>query len=190
MKFSKAFNRITMFMMITLSKEEMLSEWKRRKGMIPVSTSTLQITRSDSQSVDEMLMTEIDDWYADILAHEAPELLPRRDFAGEVTVIDNGDGSVDIDLPDDCGRPVSVKMSGWRRPARIIEDSDSALARMQSSRYVSGKACDPIAVKRGRRLTLYSKCGEGTLTELLCVAAPADGSYVMERRLLMGIDRL
>lgn len=179
-----------MIMMIKLNKEEMLSEWKLRKGMIPVSTSTLQITRTDSQSVDEMLQREIDDWYADLLEREPPELLPRRDFTAEAMVTDNGDGSVDVELPDDAGRPVVVKMSGWRRAARIIDDCDGALARMQSSRYVSGKACDPIAVRRGRRLTLYSKCGDGTLTELLCVAPPADGSYVMERRLLLSIDRL
>lgn len=166
----------------------MLREWKRRKGMMPVSTSTLQVTRKDSDSVDEMLLGEIDDWYAKLLATEAPEFLPTRDIAAEVEVKDQGDGSVEVELPPDCLRPVSVRMSGWKRPARVTEDYDGALARLQSSRYVSGKRCDPIAVKRGRRLTLYSKCGEGKLTELLCVAAPEDGSYVFERGALVNLE--
>ena len=54
-------------MMIKLSKEEMLREWKRRKGMLPVSTSTLQVVGVENQSVDEMLQAEIDDWYSALL---------------------------------------------------------------------------------------------------------------------------
>lgn len=175
-------------MMIRLSREEMLTEWKRRKGMMPVSTSTLQVRRLDNETVDEMLMADIDDWYARLLATEPVEFLPQRDFAGEAEVRDNGDGSVEVELPDECVRPVSVRMSGWMRPARIVDDCDGALARMQTSRYVSGKRCDPIAVRRGRRLTLYSRDGEGKLTELLGVAPPADGSYVMERGALFSIS--
>lgn len=175
-------------MMVRLSREEMLREWKRRKGMIPVSTSMLQVSRRDSESVDEMLLGEIDDWYAGLLATEAPEFLPVRDIAAEVEIKDMGDGSMVVELPDECLRPVSVRMSGWKRPARITEDYDGALARIQSSRYVSGKSCDPIAVKRGRRLTLYSKSGEGKLTELLCVAPPADGSYMFERGALINLE--
>lgn len=177
-------------MMIKLSKEEMLKEWKLRKGMIPFSTSILQITRADSGSIDEMLQSEIDDWYADLLSREAPELLPQRNFASEVAIIDNGDLSIDIELPDDAVRVVSIRMSGWKRPARIIENSDSALARMQTSRYVSGKTSDPIAVKRGRRLTLYGKSDAGKLIELICVAPPSDGSYEMARQLLKSINQL
>lgn len=176
--------------MIILSREEMLREWKLRKGMIPFSTSSLQLTRADSGNIDDMLQSEIDDWYAELLSREAPELLPQRDFSSEVNLINNEDLSVDIELPDEAVRVVSIKMSGWRRPARIIEDSDSALARLQTSRYVSGKTSDPIAVKRGRRLTLYSKSDAGELTEFICVAPPSDGSYEMARQLLKSINRL
>lgn len=177
-------------MMIKLSKEEMLKEWKLRKGMIPFSTSTMQLTRADSGSIDEMLQCEIDDWYAELLSREAPELLPQRDFSKEVNLITNEDLSVDIELPDDAVRVVSIRMSGWKRPARIIENSDSALARMQTSRYVSGKTNDPIALRRGRRLTLSSKSDAGELIELICVAPPSDGSYEMARRLLKSINQL
>lgn len=176
-----------LIMMIRLSREEMLREWKRRKGMLPVSTSTLQVVGVENQSVDEMLQAEIDDWYAALLAKGETEFLPVRDFAGVVSVRDQGDGSVEVELPAECVRVVSVRMSGWRRPARIVEEYDGALARLQTSRYVSGKCCCPVAVKRGRRLTLYSKCGEGKITELICVAAPADGSYVFERSALFTI---
>jgi len=81
-------------MMIKLSKEEMLREWKRRKGMLPVSTSTLQVVGVENQSVDEMLQAEIDDWYSALLAKGETEFLPVRDFAGDVSVRDQGDGSV------------------------------------------------------------------------------------------------
>lgn len=174
-------------MMIKLSKEEMLREWKRRKGMLPVSTSTMVVEMLNSQSVDEMLMAEIDDWYSHLLATEHQMLLPQRDLKEEAKVTDNGDGSVEVELPAACVRPISVRLSGWKRAARIVEDSEGALARMQTSRYVRGGSSDPIAVVRGRRLTLYSKVDDGGLQELTCIAAPADGSYEMERGLLFSI---
>jgi len=179
-----------MIMMMRLSREEMLREWKRRKGMIPVVTSTMQVARRDSDTVDDMLMAEIDDWYAHLLATEPVLFLPQRNFADEAMVTDMGDGSVEVELPAECVRLVSVRMSGWKRDARIIRDCGSAQARMQSSRYVSGKSCDPVAVMCGRRLRLYSKCGDGRLVDLTCVAAPADGSYELERGALMGIGDL
>lgn len=175
--------------MVRLSKEEMLHEWKRRKGMLPVSTSKLTVNRSDSDNVDDMLKAEIDDWYSHLLATERIELLPTRDMAAEVTLMDNGDGSVGMKLPDSCVRLVSVRLRGWRRSARIVDDADSALARMQASRYVSGKICDPVAVKRGRHLTLYSRTDQSpALSELICVAPPPDGSYVFDRSALTSVD--
>lgn len=177
-------------MMVRLSKEEMLREWKARRGMTPVSTSTLQVTRRESETVDEMVQREIDDWYAHLLATADPMFLPQRDFSAVTEPRDAGDGNVEIELPEECVRLLSVRMSGWRRPARIVDDADGALARMQSSRYVSGKSCNPVAVRCGRCLTLYSKCGEGKVTELLCVAAPADGSYEFERGELFGIGEV
>lgn len=175
--------------MIRLSKEEMLHEWKRRRGMLPVTTSRMTMSRTDSSNIDEYLKAEIDDWYAHLLATEKPELLPTSDFSQSVTVTDHGDGSVGVLLPDECGRIVSVRMEGWQRSARILDDSDGAEARLQSCRYVSGKGMDPAGVMRGRYLTLYSKVtANATLTELICVAAPADGSYMFDRSALMTID--
>lgn len=165
----------------------MLTEWKRRKGMIPVSTSTLEITRAGSDSVDDMLLTEIDDWYARLLLTEPVDMLPVRDVASEVVAVDMGDGSVEIELPDCCVRVVTVRMSGWLQPARLV-DADSALARIQASRYVSGKTHGPVAVKHGRRLTLYGCRAGALISELRCVAAPADGCYILSRALLAQID--
>lgn len=179
-----------MIMMVRLSRDEMLREWKRRKGMVPVGTSTMQVARRDSDTVDDMLLAEIDDWYAHLLATEPVFFLPQRNFADEAKVTDMGDGCVEVELPAECVRVVSVKMSGWKRDARIVKDCDCARARMQANRYVSGKCCDPVAVVCGRRLRLYSRCGDGGLVDLTCVAAPADGSYELERGALMGIGNL
>lgn len=155
----------------------MLREWKRRKGMLPVSTSTMTMSRSDSSNVDEMLYAEIDDRYSRYLATASDDKVPQRNLAHTVSMVENDDASVDIELPDECVRIISVKLSGWKRPARII-GSDTPLARIQTSRYVCAKSCDPIALQRGRRLTLYSRPSSGSiLTHLICVAAPSDGSY-------------
>lgn len=155
----------------------MLRQWKLRKGMLPASTSTMTMSRRDSSNVDEMLYAEIDDRYAHYLATAPDDKVPQRNLAHAVTLTVNNDASADIELPAECVRVISVRLSGWRRPARIIK-SDSPLARLQTCSYVCGKTCGPIAVQRGTILTLYSRQpANAILTHLICVAAPADGSY-------------
>lgn len=111
-------------MMVRLSRDEMLREWKRRKGMIPVGTSTMQVSRRDSDTVDDMLLAEIDDWYAHLLATEPVMFLPQRNFANDVEVRDMEDGCVEVELPPECVRVVSVRMSCWKQDARIVRDGE------------------------------------------------------------------
>lgn len=168
-------------MMIRLTRAEMLREWKRRRGMLGTSTTTLELQRTDSNSVDEMVMAEIDDRYAELLATGPAELLPQRNMASGVEPEWNEDGSAEVELPAACIRILAVRMSGWRRPATIIADPESIRGRMQSNPYVRGRSSNPVAVQRGRRLTLYTPVDkEAKLTQLIGIAPPPDGSFMFD----------
>lgn len=174
--------------MIRLTRAEMLREWKRRRGMLGTSTSTLDMQRSDSNSVDTLIMAEIDDRYAELLATGPAELLPQRNITSGVELEWNEDGSADIELPAACVRLLCVRMSGWRRGATIVTEPDSMKGRMQSNPYVRGKSCNPVAVQRGRRLTLYTPVDrEARLTQLICVAPPPDGSFMFDNSMWGGL---
>lgn len=170
-------------MMMKLTREEMLAEWRRRQGMTPVSTSSLQLSRSDADSVDRMLLMQIDDWYSRTLANADPLLLPQRDLKEGVELAQCDDGSVEMTLPDECAQLLQVQLRGWQRPATVVADGSLA-ARMQMSRYVCGKRAAPVAVRCGRRLKLCSLAGPCELLRLWCVAPPPDGTYEFDGILL------
>ena len=72
-----------------------------------------------------------------------------------------GKGMAMLPLPEDFLRLLSVRLSDWRRPARIITDDDPA-SRWQSSPFagVRGNPARPVAVitanPAGRVAALYS----------------------------------
>ncbi len=171
-------------MLVRKTKTEMVAEWRLRKGLLAPVTAGAG-SREDGLEVDRLIEREIDKWYSGLLATAPADMLPLEDFAQELTPVFRPDGCVEVDLPDECRRVVEVRLTGWRRSARIVEDTESLVARMQSSPFIAGGSWQPVAVKSGRRLYLYSSSGDAPrLERLLCVAAPTDGSYLFDESLL------
>lgn len=165
----------------------MVAEWRLRKGLLPPATSGGG-NREDGLEVDALIEREVKGWYYRMLDTADSRLLPVADVADQVSATKQSDGSVLLELPDGCRRVVAVKLGGWRREAKIIEDSDSAQARLQASPFVCGGSCQPVAIKSGRRLHLYSSADENPRLEyLLCVIEPADGTYLFDESLLSEI---
>lgn len=171
-------------MLVRKTKAEMVAEWRLRKGMLAPVTAGAG-NREDGLEVDSLIEREIDRWYFGLLETAPAEYLPLKDFAAEVEPTLNADGSVELELPEECRRVVEVSLSGWRRCAKIVNGIDSPAARMQSSPYIAGGSWQPVAVRNGRRLRLYSSSGATAQVErLICVAAPADGTYLFDESLL------
>ncbi len=171
-------------MLISKTKAEMVAEWRLRKGLLPPATSGGG-NREDGLEVDALIEREVKSWYYRILDTANPELLPMKDIADDVTVEQGADGSAEIELPEGCRRVVGVKLEGWRRCARIEADPDSVEARMQVSPYICGGCWQPVAVKNGRRLHLYSSAQNRPRLEFLrCVMEPDDGTFKFDESLL------
>lgn len=165
----------------------MVAEWRLRKGLLPPATAG-DGSREDGLEVDALIEREVKSWYYRMLDTANPELLPMRDIADDVTVEQRADGSVEIELPEGCRRVVGVRLEGWRRCAKIEDDPDSVEARMQVSPYICGGYWQPVAVKNGRRLHLYSSTqNRPRLEYLLCVMEPDDGTYKFDESLLCTI---
>ena len=97
-----------------------------------------------------------------------------------------------LPLPDDFLRLLSVRLSDWHRPARIMADTDADY-RWQSSPFAGlrGNPSRPVAVictqPQGRVLELYSStAGPGvTIAMAQYVALPQiiDGGIEIPRRI-------
>lgn len=57
--------------MITLTKAEMLEEWKKRKGFYS-GVRSCDVEREDGVDLDGVLQREMDDWYNKMLAPRGP----------------------------------------------------------------------------------------------------------------------
>lgn len=162
----------------------MVAEWRLRKGLLPPATDGGG-NREDGPEVDAIIEKEIESWYYRMLDTANPEFLPVRNMADEVSVATRADGSMEIELPEGCRRVVGVRLEGWRRCAKIVDNPDSVEARMQVSPYICGGTWQPVAVKMGRRLHLYSSMRERPQIEyLMCVMEPDDGTYIFDESLL------
>ena len=61
--------------MITLTKAEMLEEWKKRKGFYS-GVRSCDVEREDGVDLDGVLQREMDDWYNKMLREAPSEMLP------------------------------------------------------------------------------------------------------------------
>lgn len=83
---------------------------------------------------------------AEILA-TSPQLLRGWKAWPEVTAVADTEGRVVITLPDDFLMLLSIRLTGWERPAREVLSPDNWLYKLQSYRWESlrGSPARPLA---------------------------------------------
>lgn len=100
--------------MITLTKAEMLEEWKKRKGFYS-GVRSCDVEREDGVDLDGVLQREMDDWYNKMLREAPSEMLPIENIAKECPATVDARRAVTVDLP---ARSVRVaRLLGSRRDA-------------------------------------------------------------------------
>lgn len=154
-----------------LTEDEMTRLWLLRKGYEPLR-SDCRIERSDGADLQSLARGECRLWMERLLAEGKPAHLILHDVATEgnlqlsMTLVP----SLVTRLPDDCVRPVAVKLKSWLAPARILTP-DSPQARLQYTPYSAGGTTDPVAVIHpDNRLELFSPAYDNNDTPeyLLC----------------------
>ena len=176
-------------MKIRLSADEMLAQWKLRRGFAPLRADC-EISRSDGVDLDAILRLEMRDWYLNLLCTAPIEMLATTNIANDIalSLIDNGDAIVI--LPENCRRIVEFQLEGWEIPARIITDPNSLEALLQQNPYSRGNSSRPIVVQQGSRLHVYSlpQSKPYKIVRAIAVMEPHDGSYEMDEAALQFIE--
>lgn len=176
-------------MIETYTMEEMVAEWKLRRGMMPLRTDAVA-DRVDGIDVDSLLRPMIAEWYGKLLLEAPAELLPQADMAAKAHVrITDSDGAVEVILPEGCSRVLWVKLSDWNTGTRPVEAASCPVLEMlQRSRYGRARQCNPVALMYPDRMMLYSTAlAQPQLEFLSCVAAPLNGDIVLDSSLMATI---
>lgn len=171
-------------MKLTLTKAQMLAQWKQRRWLEPLRTDC-RIRRSDGADLDAYAEMEMRQWYLDLLWNGPVELLAVTDLTLSATVRRAQEGRLVIDLPATEVRVVKVRVTGWQRDAEITSDPCSPLALRQSNRYARGGVEHPVAVHSGRRLELFSADSTKAIPgveALWIIADPGPESYTFDER--------
>lgn len=168
--------------MLNYTVEEMIKEWKLRRGFFEGSRSCTA-ERDDTIDVDSLMKREIDAWYGRLLREAPTDMVPVEDLASTCFVKADSDGVAVVTLPERCVRPLSLRLPGWSRSVSRFVAADSEEALRQRNEWTrAGTEC-PVVVEGDRRLTAYC-IGETSVymvSELLSVAYPGDGSYVFSQ---------
>lgn len=172
-------------MKIRLSPDEMLAQWKLRRGFAPLRTDC-EISRSDGIDLDAVLRLEMRDWYLNLLLSAPIEMLATTNIANEIALLPALNGEAIVVLPENCRRIVEFQLQGWEMPAKIITDPNSHEALSQQNPYSRGSSVLPVVVKRDNRLFVYSLPHNQPqkITRAIAVMEPHDGSYEMDEAAL------
>lgn len=165
------------------TKEEMLLRWKRAYGLM---ASPALSGISDLNSLDALLLDEIDLWYDRLLLTADPSLLPREDVAAEAEAIWLTSNCAEVPFPARGVRPVRLRMQGWTHDVTLFDAPSSLRAQMQTLQWGRATPRTPVAVLFPGRLEAhgFENADTAVIVRLEMVVRPADDTYVLDTSLL------
>ena len=174
-------------MKMHLSRPQMLAAWRLHRLLEPIRDDA-SVTRSDGLDLDALLAPEMDAWYTDLLLNGPPHLLVSHDIAGSVSVHPCAGNGMAVTLPPETVRVLSVRISSWQTPARILPPA-SVPYLCGGNPYLHPLPQSPVAVRIGDELRLYPAVEGATVTELKCVLH-TEGEYEFMQEALASVAPL
>lgn len=176
--------------MTTYTEQEMLNLYRNALGLSRVLTLPAE---NERQPLDRELLNVLRNRYRTLLATEDTTLLPVEDLGAEAAVATDADGGcATVSLPPRCVRPVSLRMPEWRQPVYRFGKAGSVLHRMQQFPLLRTSPLAPMVFRCADRLMAYGISDmpvRNAGVELMCVVAPADGSFRLDESLLPAMLR-
>lgn len=175
---------------MNLSENEMLALWRQVMN-IDVNRTNCQVEVDDGIEIDALLRTHIKQWYDNLLETAPLQWLPQTDVASQAVATANSEGVVNIELPNGCVRLSQLMLQGWQQPVTQFHQPDDDVALMQTSPYLRGALCNPVAVLYEQSVMAYS-IEPGTqpvVTQLLAVMRNDAGKYVFSRSAIATIPQ-
>lgn len=177
-------------MIVNLSHRQMLQTWRQCAGLEPL-VSACTVERFDGVDVDSRLAAMMRQWYLALLDAGDPSLLgPAADASGLVTVDPAAaDGCARLICDASVRRLMSVRLSGWERPADVVDSRDvSRTLALQSNPFSRAGNSGPIAWRDASGCLFAIPAAPGSA--VVCATAYIDAgpeSYRLDERALAAI---
>ncbi len=161
-------------MKITLTKSEMLALWRRATGIDP-AIADCDITRVDGFDLDATLTVFMRSWYLHLLDTAPLSQLAPTDIASLFPAGEVCAGWLRLQPPEQMRRLVSMRLSGWERPAlpeplpQGVVDNPFCLPSPQAPRV--------FIAPDG---TILAGPSSGSLVSAICVADTGDDVYTFD----------
>lgn len=174
-------------MKLTLTYNQLLQHYKTHRHIITPRTDTT-LTRTDGIDTDTLLGHQALNWHHQLLLHAPLEYLTITDLQPLPTPHwDDTQGIAQITLPSNVIRIASIMAKEWHRPAQILTDPNSPLARLQYSPLTRGLQTHPIAIVHHTdtstplRLTIFTLPAHRlTLQYIHVILAPTPDQYQLD----------
>lgn len=171
------------------TEDELLQEWKSRLGLLEQDCGCT-VSCHDGKALDAVLKSRLRSWYARQLRHAPGEWLPCQELSDEVEWARTDEqGELRLLLPERGGRPLSLKLRGWRRAIYRFCDPGSVEEALSRFPGLRPTVDEPLAILDGRVLRAMpapERMGDTAddVEELLMTASPGEGLYELSEALL------
>ena len=161
-------------MKLTLSKSEMLVLWRRAAGIDP-AIADCDITRVDGFDLDATLSVFMRSWYLQLLDTAPLSQLAPTDIADLFPAGEECSGWLRLQPPQQMRRMVSLRLSGWQRPAAPepwrtgLTDNPFCLPGADAPRV--------LLAPDG---SIWAGPASGTLASAICVADLGSDTYLLD----------
>ncbi len=175
-------------MRIELTKEQILKRRRISGGLEPLRADyTIELT--DGIEVNTILLTELRNWYLDLLANGDRTLLATENLASTITLVAM-DGGLRIELPDNCRRMFDIRLNGWSHAAEIRPSNEfERIKAMQQNPFTAATATNPVAVflpgnMGGKASDIAVWPGSSGISLAIGVVDPGENLYIMDEMAL------
>lgn len=128
----------------------MLQRRRLASGLEPLRDDcTIELT--DGIDVDRVLEAQLRRRYLDLLDSGERRKISPEDVSAmtAITAMSGNDpGGVLLEPPENCRRPLDVKLEGWSRAVEILPETEAGrVLSLQLNPYTAATAAHPVAVK-------------------------------------------
>lgn len=174
--------------MLTLSKTEMLSIWRREHGFEPLRTDCT-VEATDGIDIDAWLEPKMRRWYLRLLDTAPVHLLPVRELSRSVTLSSTSAPLAVVTPPEGVRRVISVRLQGWQRPVQPVAEGEAAAALARTaSPYGRPGPCEPLAVVRPDGTLLVGPVDIPVIDSFRAVVDPGPETYTLDESLIDGLS--
>lgn len=175
---------------MTYTEQELIDYGRRLLGFGHVR-SDCNLSQSDGVDVDALIAASIRQWYLELLRRGPRELLEGAKVKITASTPLGGAGGARLEVPRECLRVLSVRLSGWHHAVEPLASSqlEQTMAR-QLNPYAAATVRAPVAVlSADGSILAWPEGAELGTAEVIGAVDTGAGSYTFAEGALQSLEQ-